>query len=745
MKKIFKRIAAVATGAAMLGATLTSALALDLAEYPSPFSVDGKHDTSTRIVVGDIGKVEDTIAAADISQELAEDSYTVAGTGGTSVVVSGGKTDEIPISSGADCGIATCVSVTYLDQELEDDDVASLQDSSLTFKSKTIDFHDALVLGQYSPRLESSLVLGDDDFETDIVMTVEKDQLKYYYLFDEGINLSTASSTDSAEIKFLGNRLKITAATATSITAQIGEEFFMDVDDVVTVEGKTVTLLNVASSSVSIDVDGQVEIISDGGTETINGLEVHVDEVFDADTKGERSAVIVMGEDAADTYTDGEDYSQSIEYWDWDIGGLTASSSSTLNLTGTPTVSSGPFIGIENDFTVNSDDDEFVVSTNAAHADCYTFPNDYIQVCLDSLTVADSDYITVKIELETSLDTTKAQTDGGASENAILITTPNENEGLEVESTNLTNLTSDFKTNKIWIHHNKTQNFVDVYYHDSSDTAKSPKWAGKFNVSNPTTNIGRVNFQDTKGTDIEFDLIGTDTTATATTDMINLTLDILGKETSSPVNGDDDINIRLSHSATAFDGIGATPDSEEAGELIWNTTTIGTKDEDHRSIYGIIIRDPKGHGANDEVVFDVPGEQVLGNVVIKGTSTAIAGGAGGNRINVPITSTLTVKSSEVGSASAHHLILVGGPCVNPTISQVSGLSAYSSCEGWGLEDGEAVLKLVDNGDKVALLVAGTNADDTRAAGKVIKDYGDYDLSGTEKVVKHVGLTDITVA
>ena len=44
--KAMKKVAAVGTGVAMLGATLTGAMALDLSEYPAPFVTAGTYDTS---------------------------------------------------------------------------------------------------------------------------------------------------------------------------------------------------------------------------------------------------------------------------------------------------------------------------------------------------------------------------------------------------------------------------------------------------------------------------------------------------------------------------------------------------------------------------------------------------------------------------------------------------------------------------------------------------------------------------
>ncbi|MDP6587645.1 MAG: hypothetical protein QF535_23570, partial [Anaerolineales bacterium] len=63
---------------------------------------------------------------------------------------------------------------------------------------------------------------------------------------------------------------------------------------------------------------------------------------------------------------------------------------------------------------------------------------------------------------------------------------------------------------------------------------------------------------------------------------------------------------------------------------------------------------------------------------------------------------------------------------------------------WAYDDGEAVLSLVDNGDKVALLVAGTSADDTRRAAKALSDYADYELSGEMVMVSGSSLTDINI-
>ena len=91
--------------------------------------------------------------------------------------------------------------------------------------------------------------------------------------------------------------------------------------------------------------------------------------------------------------------------------------------------------------------------------------------------------------------------------------------------------------------------------------------------------------------------------------------------------------------------------------------------------------------------------------------------------------------SEVKDATSYNLILVGGPCANALVGKVTG---FPTCEGWrGMyKTGDAIIQLADNGKNVAMLIAGTDAADTRAAAKVIANYKDSkDLKGAKVMVK----------
>ena len=776
MKKLVRKVAVLGASTLMMGATLTSAVALDLAEYPAPYLTNGEFDTSSVIVVGDNAAASDTIGAVDISNNWQVNSYTKGS--GTSVTVSGGKTEKVPIEDGgADTSVGDA---NYLDNEIDDEDIETLADSSVNFQSKEYDYREAVFLYSGgstiaqigSPALYTSLTSADDDYGTDVVMEVIKKAIGYYYVFDETINVSKTKSSDALEIDFLGQRIKITGASATQFTAQVGEEHFMNVGDSVVVSGKTVTLNNVGSGgAINVDVDGEIETVSASGTETINGIEINNDETFyDSNDVSARSATLIIGTDAVETYKDGDAYVGEDENnpdWVWDIAGLTNSSATSIatdQATGGVAVITGPGIGILNDFSVNSDDDDNIVGTKDGWASCYSLPNNYVEICLDSLTLDDDDYMNLKIEVVDDLDLDGTGLDRAGDDNAILIES-DEPEGLRINNAEFTgghvksgSLTSDEKTNKIWLRANNTGdlglgrgNFTDVFFWHRTNANVS--WAGTLNLGNlnavTDNEFGYVNWGDTK-----------DTAATAQSILLSiatplkvqarakLTLDVGTDDTRSPSNTLDDIRVFfLGGNATDYTALGNTSNSEEAGELVWgaeagiaNITTIGTKDEDHKTIYGIIVRNPKSNGASNEVVLDIPNDQLYANIVVKGSATTV--GTAGDKITVPIETDTTMLSSEVaGNEANYNLILVGGPCVNPTISAVSGLSGFASCGDWGLKEGEAVIKLVSNGDKVAMLVAGTSALDTRRASKALASKL---LDGTEVIVSGTTLTDITV-
>ncbi|GAG35385.1 unnamed protein product, partial [marine sediment metagenome] len=241
-----EKIAALSTGVAMLGATMTGALALDysLADYPAPFVTNGVF--SGVMTVGKNAAASDTIGQSILLADL--QTKAVSPTGGTTVSVAGGVSDDIPLG-----GNVSDAETYTIDRELADDDIDSLIDGTITFRGNDYDVSEVVYINQAGNAVEvvTSLTASEDDYQTDIVMEVAKDAIRYYYIFDESIQPNLTSSSQPLEIKFLGKTLKITAIDDDQndkFTATVGAEYFMNSGDSVVVDGKTVKLVRIGSA-----------------------------------------------------------------------------------------------------------------------------------------------------------------------------------------------------------------------------------------------------------------------------------------------------------------------------------------------------------------------------------------------------------------------------------------------------------------------------------------------------------------
>ncbi|MBI2105750.1 hypothetical protein HYT56_02845, partial [Candidatus Woesearchaeota archaeon] len=619
----------------MLSGTITGALALSytLADYPAPFITNGVF--SGVIAVGQNAAASDTIGQSVLLADL--QTKAVSPAGGTTVTVSGGVSEDIPLGA----NVSDSQSYTH-DQELADDDIDNFLDGTITFQGAEYDVEELLELNQAGNALsvETSLTSSEDDYQTDILLEVARDAIKYYYVFSESIQVNKTTSSDPLEIKFLGKTLKVTDIDDTSdgkFTAYVGSEYFMDSGDSVVVSGKTVKLTRVGSAgAIVIDVDGVTETISSGSTKTVNGIEIVNDETFyDSNNQAASSASLIIGKDAQETYKDGDAYvgeDKDDPDWVWNVSNIKDSTSSTT--ASTTAEFTGPFFGIENDFIYNDDSDN-----PPKVGECLDLPNNYVSICLDSLTVSDDNYATYTFEYESSTDLSDA-IDALSSVKTIQIST-SQSEGIVVRRANLDEVngtsTGNVKTNKVWIYASSADQValdegansssLGIFYKDIDDN--KVKFAGLELPDESGASPLEINYDNTKDTDMRMFLDN----STA----VNITL-VPYHSTNLP-DYLDNITMEWGRSGGSINSLGTTASSEEAGDLIWIGTwdgkhkTVGTKDEDHRTRYGIIIRDPKAHGSSDEVVLDIPGDAVEANVIIKGTSAKTTSSGGSVVVN----------------------------------------------------------------------------------------------------------------
>ncbi|MDD5650886.1 MAG: hypothetical protein PHF86_10805 [Candidatus Nanoarchaeia archaeon] len=153
-------------------------------------------------------------------------------------------------------------------------------------------------------------------------------------------------------------------------------------------------------------------------------------------------------------------------------------------------------------------------------------------------------------------------------------------------------------------------------------------------------------------------------------------------------------------------------------QIEWNRTgsnSLGTrvtmlkKDDDSqydyraRTAYGTRIEQYQKDDGDLTIYY--PSEPVYAEVIIA-ASEAVTG---------TLATANVVKETDVTDVAAQNVILVGGPCANGLTAQFTGeVKTTPECTA-NYKAGEAILKLMDNGNKVALIVAGYSADDTKRA------------------------------
>jgi len=468
-----------------------------------------------------------------------------SGGSGGGIVVSSGVIEDIPL------GKAIANSTTFgFDWSFDDADIETLKDTQINFQGKDYDIHEELILSKYGPSIETSLTSQDDDYMSNIFLEAISKDVHIFYVFDDAINVSKATTNEPLTINFLGKNIKI-----------------ISVGDLDQNRGNKFTAM--------IDCDSGLHTFMDG------------------------DAFIGENENDPD--------------WEWIISGLAESAATALNVTQAEFRSSypaGPVIGIQSAFT-KDDDTDFPPGIGA----CYNLPNNYVSICLDSLTVPDNDYLEVTTKYNPSVDTAKSgNVNGLTSAKVIEITAP---------GSSRFNLGGHL-TSQIWLQV-FTNGEIGIFYDDPNQNP-SVQFLNSFTFATKT-DIASVEFGDTNGNNVKIggELINL---------ILNIFVDMVGDSSVELETGEDSLISKWLISSGEFVSLGSILSLEEPDEIIWSTlyesftsiNNLGIKNEDHRTKYGIIIKDPKSNGASDRVILLIPSDQVQGNVnVFSSTPSTLPG------------------------------------------------------------------------------------------------------------------------
>ena len=526
--------------------------------------------------------------------------------------------------------------------------------------------------------------------------------INYYYWFDEVLNETTPtdhniSSSEPVSITFLGKDIEITDTGANAVTLNMANKYGTSEGGSVTVEGYTVEVGSIFGSSVEVTYAGDTQLISKGSTHDFGPISVKMDDIGQNTYNPELSkAIIYVGKKISDTVSDGETFELFTDYtpdgdapWKWFVRSTNDDSLTAL--------------GITNRLNIDDIDDDDVDMDPVTVGGSIALPNNFAAI---QLTEIENDvYDTITITPSDNIDT-----NGSDSDNTGLIWKCDTGEHLQVGGVDTDTIYLLEGTQAAGTIGCVNMTAVDIWYEDNNGI-----------VTNSTATSFKILNDDT---DMTVTWNNGAVTANVDDGYINIAPDSSGTDTA----------IRLGNftNATCFEHFGSTEKFETTFFEINYTAaggSIGGRDYDVRTPYGVIIVDPENNLDSDKVVLKVPNDLQKAKVTVSTSVTSEGSG----------TEAALMTDDEVGTASDYNLILVGGPCVNSLTAQFLGLSAGSCGAASTFSADTAYLKLKDNGDKVALIVAGWEAADTKRAAKVVANPDSFTLSGTNMTVTGTSL------
>ena len=815
MKNKLKRVAAIGTSIAMLGMTMTGALAADLSSYPTGLGFGG---ADTVMVLGSNADASDSAAAEDIAAGLPGSGHRAAVSSSPRTVrnsIRSEKFEDLPLGtnlSDANDGFGATVDA---------DDLDGLQDTTIDIdigdKDDDYDVRDEIRLsGSYitaseplQPHTGLTWSGGSDEFGDTVFIPMMKNSWGYFYVFDDtlqaGNYVNDSSSTEKIEIEFLGKLFQIegTNNQANQLVVNVGQKFFMSAGDTVVVDGKEVTLLQTGSSTATISVDGQREVIAENDDERVNGLEVRVEDVFSDEGIEFDGATLYIGENARETFDHAEEFvgeDEDSPAWTWVLA--------TLN-TNTPVIGIVWSLALDN----MGEDDNPLYEHPLLAGESICLPFDYACIEFESLQIDDYQAYEISTNSQENLYFSVANADAnteditGAKGVEIRAIGAND-DGLQCRTSLATGTLVDTKT--IYLAVNRSFGSLDVY-REQQDGGKLVLCntvgaaSGDYAI-NALDSAFKIDYRDalidvdlnwlvpanpSNGSGAEYSEILTLEGVENTLAWNNLSTatgnsyPAYGYIKINPVIGGNNITIYFETdeakvttaaydwadieylgdssgaSTTKYDLIygevfarfkgGNNSDQLTSSYLGTGAIDVSEYSENTRTQDGLIIVDPESEQSGDRFKFEVPSDlqDFKANIVIR-----TAGSAGASEVineagaQDPATGPAHILDTEVGDLTRYNAIVIGGPAINSAAADLLGLPfpTFGASGNLPFGEGEAIIDLKSNGDKYALVVAGYDAIDTRRAGVVLKNADTFALTGAKKVVTgdNLEVTGITV-
>jgi hypothetical protein len=699
VKAVAKVVAATAAGALMLGATVAgAAFAADFGSFPSPFVKDGAF--SGKIVVGANAATADVVGAIGIAAALGQATVQLSDATGTgkatvSVVSANGIKGDVPFN-----GALTAGESYPSDGVIRNSKFSGLHDwsgdSALKYKdtSTTIKAHQELTL-------QSTATIGRGIGSNDKGMWkvyMPSDSIEFKMVFDEPFNKTKGDLV----FDVMGTEVTLEDfSSSASMTLSSGKKYSVSLDNPTFTDAST------------------------GATVTFKGVDTNSNNMYVTVTNGGLTDTAVLAKDTEKTVA-------GIALKASDLFRLSDTSmfgSVSIGSKLTKTINVNDAFLSASDWTLKqidlsgSDMQDFILQYNPSSA-ASLGPGEKMSGLFGGFEVSNVGYKLKESDYYNNLKV--AQKDS----QSVYI------------ACGATNTTGTKKTMVIsW----PKASDAKIGGQDVTDAFLYPVSATETMVSYHLLSDGTykcTNFSASAPAVIELTYAGTTNVTMMYAESYGGLRVYVGKKGSAYVGTQPSINITATRTGTdgmSKIGQGQGVSTTVAGDIFVEASAVGDKDYDYWSTYGVRLHNPKVSLPNGEILFDVPNDQNKMSVIVgkettvreqigagqtgplsKVTIDAIAVEGAKTAIKAPISAPVAVLDTEVASPTDANLILVGGPSVNRLVKQLGGMYAdVASYKDVGK------LYWVENafgGSKTAVVAAGWEADNTRAASYVLAHY-----------------------
>lgn len=165
--------------------------------------------------------------------------------------------------------------------------------------------------------IAGKIASNEEDFNGKTFVSIDKEEISYVMNFEAALDTSLIDEDETLSFSLLGEDVEISEWDVDSVTFSKGVKFDVSEGETISVEGKDLLIRSIAGDKVMIVSGDESEVIEQGETVEINGVEIKVKQVLDDDDATDM-AVLEIGREVLVQVEDGDEYAKG-SMWEWKI------------------------------------------------------------------------------------------------------------------------------------------------------------------------------------------------------------------------------------------------------------------------------------------------------------------------------------------------------------------------------------------------------------------------------------------